>query len=181
MIKGIVLFGRWLRSGENSDRKRYVAQRRVVAGTVKRAKNGWLQEKAKSVEVGMLSGGSGRNAWRCVREIQKGRSGLRPVMTRVIRKPSGEVCVGREESLLRWKDHFCNVLNIRSSFLDDVINEVPNHPIDESLDVPPTEDEILEVLGKMKSGKAGGKNGVLPEMIKCCGANLLDHLVELFQ
>ena len=33
----------------------------------------------------------------------------------------------------------------------------------------------------MKSGKAGGKNGVLPEMIKCCGANLLDHLVELFQ
>ena len=33
----------------------------------------------------------------------------------------------------------------------------------------------------MKSGKADGKNGVLPEMIKCCGANLLDHLVELFQ
>ena len=46
-----LLFGRWLRSGENSDRQRYVAQRRVVAETVKMAKNEWLQEKAKSVLV----------------------------------------------------------------------------------------------------------------------------------
>ena len=28
---------------------------------------------------------------------------------------------------------------------------------------------ILEVLGKIKGGKAAGKNGVLPEMSKCCG------------
>ena len=148
-----------------------------MARAVKRVKNEWLQEKAKLVEVGWLAGGSGRSAWKYLREIQKGRVGLRPVMTKVIMKPSGEVCVGREESLLRWQDHFCQVLNIRSSFLDDVINEVPDHPIDESLDAPPYEDEVLEALERTKSGK----NGVLPEMIKCCGANLLDHLVELFQ
>ena len=58
---------------------------------------------------------------------------------------------------------------------------MPDHPIDESLDAPPSEDEVLEALERTKSGKAGGKNSVLPEMIKCCGANLLDHLVELFQ
>ena len=58
---------------------------------------------------------------------------------------------------------------------------MPDHPIDESLDAPPSENEVLEALDKMKSGKAGGKNGVLPEMIRCCGAHLLDHLVELFQ
>ena len=175
-----LLFGRWLRSGRNSDRQRYVAQRRVVAGAVKKAKNEWLQEKARAVEVGMLSGGTGGGAWRCMREIQKGRAGMRPVMTRVIKKSSGEVCVGRDEALLRWQEHFGNVLNIRSSYLEDVINEVPDCPIDESLDAPPSDDEILEALGKMKSGKAGGKNGILPEMLKCCGANLLERLVELF-
>ena len=58
---------------------------------------------------------------------------------------------------------------------------MPDRPIDESLDAPPSEDEVFEALERTKSGKAGGKNGVLPEMIKCCGANLLDHLVELFQ
>ena len=37
-----MLFRRWLRSGSrNSDRQKYVAQRKTVAGAVKRAKNDW--------------------------------------------------------------------------------------------------------------------------------------------
>ena len=36
-------------------------------------------------------------------------------------------------------------------------------------------------MGTLKSGKAGGKNGVLPEMLKCCGVSMLDRLVELLQ
>ena len=57
------------------------------------------------------------------------------------------------------------------------------YPVDESLGEPPSEEEILEVhvLGQIKEGKAADKNDVLPEMIKCCGAGLLDHLVELLQ
>ena len=55
------------------------------------------------------------------------------------------------------------------------------YPVDESLGEPPSEEEILEALGNIKGGQAAGKNGVLPEMIKCCGAGLLDHLVELLQ
>ena len=176
-----MLFGKWLRSGRNSDRQRYIAQRRLVAGAVKRAKNEWLQEKARIVEVGMLSSGSKGNAWKSMREIQKGRAGLRPTMTRVIRKVSGDGCVGRVESLQNWQDHFRNILNIRSSFSTDVINDVRDCPIDESLAAPPSEDEIIDVLCKMKGNKASGKNGVLPEMIKCCGTELLDYLVELFK
>ena len=34
---------------------------------------------------------------------------------------------------------------------------------------------------KMRRGKAGGKNGILPEMLKCCSADLLQQLVELFE
>ena len=49
-----MLFGRWLKSGSNGDRQKYVSQRRIVAGAVKQAKNDWQQEL---VEVGMLSGG----------------------------------------------------------------------------------------------------------------------------
>ena len=49
------LFQRWLWSGKNEDRQRYVVQRREVA--VRKAKNEWLQEKARAVEVGMLTKG----------------------------------------------------------------------------------------------------------------------------
>ena len=77
-----MLFRRWLRSGRNSDRQKYVVQRKSVAGAVKRAKNDWLQQKAKAVEAGMMSGRSGRGAWQSMKEIQKESAGMRPVMTK---------------------------------------------------------------------------------------------------
>ena len=73
------------------------------------------------------------------------------------------------------------MLNIRSSFLADAVDEVLNHPVDDSLDDPPSENEVLEALMKIKCDKAGEKNGVLPELLKCCSGSLLDQLVELFQ
>ncbi len=58
-----------------------------------------------------------------------------------------------------WKEHFSNVLNIRSCYQDDFINEMPNQPTDESLDAPPSDEQVSEAVAKLKSGKAGGKNG----------------------
>ena len=59
-----LLFQRWLRSGQNSDRQRYVLQRREVTKTVKKAKNDWLQEKASVWKrrccLGVLKGACGR-------------------------------------------------------------------------------------------------------------------------
>ena len=51
-----------------------------------------------------------------------------------------------------------------------------NRPVDDSLDDSPSEDEVLEALMKMKCGKAGGKNGVRPELLKCCSGNPLDQV-----
>ena len=56
-------------------------------------------------------------------------------MTRVIRKASGDRCVGCVESLQHWQDHFRNILNIRSSFSTDVINDVRDCP-KEHLSIP---------------------------------------------
>ena len=36
----------------------------------------------------------------------------------------------------------------------------------EELSMPPSEDETLAAMSSLKVGKAGGKNGVLPEMLK---------------
>ena len=42
----------------------------------------------------------------------------------------------------------------------------------------PSEDEILAAMSCLKGGRAGGKNGVLPEMLKHCRTNLLEYLVK---
>ena len=112
---------------------------------------------------------------------KEGKSRFKTCVDESGQEGNGELCIGRDESLQRWREHFHGVLNIRSSFLASVVDEVEDYPIDESLDVPPSEEEILDVIKLIKDGKAAGENGVLPEMIKCCGLDLLDYLVVLFQ
>ena len=175
-----LLFQRWLRSRQNSDRQRYVLQRREVTKAVKKAKNDWLQEKANEVKVAMLSGGSHRSMWKCLRELQQSRIGLRSMKTRTIKKANGDPCESVEESVSRWQEHFCQVLNVQSSYIEDTVSTVQLMAVGEELGMPPSEDEILAAMSSLKGGKAGGKNGVLPELLKCCGANLLEHLVKLF-
>ena len=57
--------------------------------------------------------------------------------------------------------------------MEHVVSSVQLMAVREEQGMPPTEEEILVVVGSLKGGEAGGKNGVLPEMLKCCGANLL--------
>ena len=128
----------------------------------------------------MLSGGSKRSMWSSLREIQRGRAGLRLVRTKVIRKANGEPCAGPNESLSRWQEHFSAVLNMTSCFSDGIFDSVKQLPLREELELPPSADEMLAALGSLRGNKPGGKNGLLPELWKCCGANLLEHLVELF-
>ena len=46
---------------------------------------------------------------------------------------------------------------------------------------PPSKEELVEAVGKLKSGKAGGSSGILPEMVKaaCCREEFLDLLLDL--
>ena len=46
---------------------------------------------------------------------------------------------------------------------------------------PPDEDEILRALKKLTVGRAIGMNGLLPDVLKCCGEPLLDYIFTLFQ
>ena len=54
------LFSKWLRSNQHSDKQRCVAQRRVVALEIRRAKNDWYQKKASEIEHGMTTGVVGK-------------------------------------------------------------------------------------------------------------------------
>ena len=64
---------------------------------MKQAKNDWQLEKARLVEVGMLSGGSSGLAWWSIREMQKGRAGLRPVTTKIIKSQIGMRVLARKK------------------------------------------------------------------------------------
>ena len=58
---------------------------------------------------------------------------------------------------------------------------VMQRPLKPHMAEPPTKEELVEAVGKLKSGKAGGSSGILPEMVKaaCCEDEFLDLLLDL--
>ena len=91
---------------------------------VKKAKNDWLQEKVSEVEVAMWPGHAHRSMWKSLRDLKRGRVGLRPVMARSIKKANGDLCESVEESVNCWQEHFCQILNIQSRFSEDALSFV---------------------------------------------------------
>ena len=79
----------------------------------------------------------------------------------------------------RWHEHFSEVLNITSTFSQQVMDELPIRRPHTELDYPPTKEELLTALGKLKLKKAGGKSGILPELLVCGGADLEERLLQL--
>ena len=47
--------------------------------------------------------------------------------------------------------------------------------------MPPTEEELMQPLTKLKMRKAGGKSDVLPELILHGGVDLWDRMLEVMQ
>ena len=118
--------------------------------------------------------------WKSIRDIQRGKSGLRLVRPKGIRDRDGVMCVGKDKILERWREHFESVLNTVSTFNDAVIGNQMQFPVREHMCESPTEEEIIEAMNHLKRNKAGGSNGILPEMVKACGANILEYIQDLF-
>ena len=62
--------------------------------------------------------------------------------------------------------------------MEEAIHSVPQCPVREDLNIPPTEEEVCEALGCLK---VSGKNRVLPAMIRSCGEVMVDNILELLQ
>ena len=167
------LFSVWLQSQSHRDRQKFLTQRRHVAHKVWECKNKWYQEKANSIQA-TLSLGRPSVVWQDIHAICRSRAGLQPVQPRAVRKQDGSLCCGSEETLSRWRDHFEGILNIESSFNVATIDGIKQVKMREEMCGPPTSDEVLAALSKIKVGKAAGNNGFLPDFVKCCGGPLLD-------
>ena len=87
------------------------------------SKNKWLQGKAQSIQDA-LDQGKPSVVWQDIRAIHECRAGLQPVRYSIIKKRDGVLCVGPEETLNRWIDHFEGVLNVNSSYEQAVLDDV---------------------------------------------------------
>jgi hypothetical protein len=58
---------------------------------------------------------------------------------------------------------------VHSSVDNIVINGIPQRPVLDDLDLPPTLEELKNAIYQMSSGKAPGKDGIPVELYKALG------------
>ena len=97
--------------------------------------------------------------------MQLAHAGIRSTRPAAVMKENGNLTQGPDEVRARWHQHFVKILNIPCAFNDEVIDTLPLLSPHLDLDMPPTEEELMHPLTKLKMRMAGGKSGVLPELI----------------
>ena len=80
-----------------------------------------------------------------------------------------------------WYQHFSGVLTICSDYSHAVVEEFSALPVDPALDEPPSLDELLLALRRMKRGKAGGQTGILPELLIAGGEELITRMMKVME
>ena len=61
------------------------------------------------------------------------------------------------------------------------MDDVRQRPIHTELDIPPNEEDLELAMNSIKSGKAGGRNDLTPELVMFAGTVFSDHVLELFK
>ena len=81
--------------------------------------------------------------------------------------------------LVRWKEHFNEILNCESTVQNDILSDIKQLPTREDLDRLPTIDELENAISKCKSGKAPGIDGIPAEVFKYGSQALKEKLLNL--
>lgn len=103
---------------------------------------------------------------------------LGPTRSAMIRCEDGTLCTTTDQC---WRDHFSPILNICCSYSPAELDKGNPIPVVASMGDPSMMKEMMQAVGKLKPGKAGGSSGVLPELVKasCIDAGFRDILLDM--
>ncbi|KAL8566709.1 hypothetical protein ACOMHN_050357 [Nucella lapillus] len=74
----------------------------------------------------------------------------------------------------RWREHFNTLLNRPSTVSNEALDQIPKRPPLDSLDLPPSLEEVHKAIQQTSSGKGPGKDGVPAEIFKTVGPVALE-------
>ena len=169
---------KFLKDSSFANKKEFRRCQRVVKAAVDAAKDEWVYNTAKEAEAAVKDS---RVRWGCIQKLRMCYAGRRPLKTNSVLKNDGTLSNGLEELQACWRNHFMKILNVPSEYRDEVIDGMVQQPVRWEFDGPPTDDELIAALQKLRRRKAGGSSGILPEMILSGGAELWDRLLQLME
>ena len=169
---------RMLQSNTEANQKQFRNHQRKVKKTVDATKEEWVCRVATNAET---TSRKGRICWESIRKLQGAHAGQRSSKSYAILKDNGELATKPDEIRDRWQQHFERVLNIPSTYQEEVVSKMPQLPMIVGLDDPPTAEELDTALAKLQKRKAAGMTEISPEMILTGPMELKQQLLQLFR
>ena len=122
-----------------------------------------------------------RICWESIKKLQGAHAGRRSSKSYAILKDDGELATKPDEIRDRWQQHFERVLNISSTYQEEVVSKMPQLPMLVGLDDLPTAEELDTALAKLQKRKAAGMTEISPQMILTGPMELKQQLLQLVQ
>jgi len=98
-----------------------------------------------------------------------------------LRSADGHTLFTDKASIMnRWSEHFQSLFSASRTVHESAILRIPQVPTKPELDLPPTLEETIKAIEKLKNGKAAGGDGIPAEIWKKGGETLQKNLHKLF-
>ena len=113
------------------------------------------------------------------RELKRSRKG-EEVVEEGVKDTNGNVLSASSEVCERWKEYFDGLLNVDED-RQARITVLTGGSVGRSdmMNAEVREQEVLEAVNRLKSGKASGMDGVKAEYLKCGGVVCAEWIVRL--
>lgn len=151
-------FERFLQSSSSRAKNEFRKLQRKVKKAVDKARDQWIAKVAADGEAAVKDG---KTRWESIRKLQRAFAGRRSVRPNAVKKLDGELAEGEAEVLQRWQQHFSSLLNTQSTVDDQVLNDMPSHPVCSEFDELPTEEELEEAISSLRKAR------LLASLVSC--------------
>ena len=96
----------------------------------------------------------------------KKATGPAPSKSAPLKLKTGEVTTDQAKQLERWVEHYLDLYATQNVITDAAFAAIPDLPMMEELDTPPTEEELSKAINSLASGKSPGSDSNLAEVLK---------------
>ena len=134
--------------------------RNALRERIRAMKNMWFQKKAEQAEQ-YSQEKNHREFYATLNEVY----GPKIKHSHPVRSKGGVLLTTSEEIKDRWVEHFSELLNHHTEVDLSIVEDIEQHPINDSLDDPIIECELDQALKNTKLGKSPGPDGVLAEVL----------------
>ena len=155
-------------------RNKIKEQRKHIKKLLRRDKNKYIDDKTADIELANEKGHT-REMYRLIRTL----GGCKKHTSETIKNSSGQRISDTRKIMERWAEHFVELLNADTSSTPLLKRFTPPVVLAEIDTEAPTKNEITHALRELQNRRAGGCDGIPPELYKEGGEALIDMLKSL--